>query len=194
MIGGYKAILTLSKEENRVGQGTDQQFHCLPLYMPQGSDEDLAKMEEEGGYQTLQGFSKQVRLTHLEPAPEPPQDPAAKPSQDPAVELASKETFYEEKVLEYKSQCAEAFNNPQMGGVAFSLPHSILLEVAKHEYHATTALREPDQMNLTRIGMVFYQHSSLNYKDHGIRAHSVMENDATHQVLQVSAERVCAQL
>jgi len=75
MIGGCTAILTLTKEENRVGQGTDQQFHCLPLYTPQGSTEELAKMEAEGGFEILREFRKKVKLVHLEPAPESAQDP-----------------------------------------------------------------------------------------------------------------------
>ena len=55
-----------------------------------------------------------------------------------------------------------------MGGVAFRLPHgSLLLEVAKHELHATTALNTPNRNNPSRIGMVFYQHENLHFLDHG---------------------------
>ena len=81
---------------------------------------------------TLQEFKKQIRVVQLEPAAEP----------------AAKNTIlYEEKVYNYESQCEEAFSNPKMGGVAFSLPHgSVLPEVAKHEFHGAQGAKpdEPD--------------------------------------------------
>jgi len=63
----------------------------------------------------------------------------------------------------------EAFQDPQMGGVAIALNHgSVLIECAKHEMHATTAVRRPDRHHPTRMTLIFYQHRNLNRCRHGI--------------------------
>jgi hypothetical protein len=62
----------------------------------------------------------------------------------------------------------DLFNMHNVGGLAFELEHgSVLIECARHEYHATTALNYPDRSNPTRIGLVFYQHRNLIHPNHG---------------------------
>ena len=80
-----------------------------------------------------------------------------------------KEGMEARKVLRsYLTDCAEAFKDVHMGGLALSLPHgSILVEVAKEELHATTALKEPNRKNPCRVGLVFYQHVMLHLPHHG---------------------------
>ena len=77
------------------------------------------------------------------------------------LELAEKSEL--KALVKYETDCSDAIQDPDVGGLALALPHgSLLVEVAKHELHATTALRAPNKMNPCRVGLVFYQHGNLH--------------------------------
>ena len=180
MIGGCTAIITLTKEENREGRGSDEQYHCLPQYVPQASAEELRCLEAEGGIEVLQSFRKKVLLVSEEG--KRCRGGAGKRRRTEA-EDSSPPCGQEEDsdLLVYESDCREVFQNPDAGGIAFSLPHgSLLLEVARHEVHSTTALLEPSRQQPTRIGLVYYQHHNLHLQDHGATAWRTREYEAQH--------------
>ena len=62
----------------------------------------------------------------------------------------------------------EVSSSSPVGGLGLLLMHgSVLIEYAKAELHATSALRNPNKFDPSRIGIVLYQHKNLVFKDHG---------------------------
>ncbi|XP_019894656.1 methylcytosine dioxygenase TET isoform X3 [Musca domestica] len=96
---------------------------------------------------------------------------AANETSNPASTTSSSTSNKIEPIGEISdfSENLEAFQDPQMGGVAIALNHgSVMIECAKHEMHSTTALKNPNRHEPTRMTLIFYQHRNLNRHHHGI--------------------------
>merc|ERR1719430_1662005 len=128
----------------------------FPRSMPQLDGEGD---EEEGGNATIHDLDERADMSIN-------QSVDAEESHMEADDLAK--SMEGVKIRVKQSDCLEAFQDPSIGGIALALPHgSIVIECAKAELHATTALSQPNREEPHRIGIVFYQHKNLHHPSHG---------------------------
>ena len=192
MNAGCTVIVTLTKKENRpLGvRPSDEQLHVLPLYVldkqkaKQGPGLDILtnytppsrvrkvplkkcakkampstkeQLRQQGflqfdgaGDQAMAGMSTRVTRSSTSPRQKNLINTLAATDKENIVDIDG------------------YFNDDSVGGLAVALTHgSMMLECAKLEWHATTALKEPNRFNPTRIGLVFYQHRRLTFANHG---------------------------
>ena len=69
-------------------------------------------------------------------------------------------------------------------------PHgSMLLELSKHEVHATTALSNPNRLLPTRVGLVFYQCSNLILPQHAKEVCPIKQLESSrHRITKTGRE------
>ena len=74
----------------------------------------------------------------------------------------------DEVIYEFDSENEDAFENEKGTGIALALSHgSLLIECARLETHASTAINNPNRLNPSRLSLVFYQHKNLKKPSHG---------------------------
>ena len=67
MIGGCTVVVTLNRPENRgsAEEADDEQFHVLPLYIPDATPEELQEKVNSGGLEALSSFNRTITVKNV---------------------------------------------------------------------------------------------------------------------------------
>ena len=111
MVGGATAVVTLLPPEDiEEKEPEDEQFHVLPLYVPDCTEEELAAEVSGKGLVVLDKFTRTIEKART-------------------TTMVTRSRAKTSQPQPFSVDCMEAFRDPNIGGVAFALTHgSILIE------------------------------------------------------------------
>jgi len=138
-----------------------QDEHQIPLFTNEWRNKNMKIECEDNFKSTLESLSNKAEPNGIPTTESAPSTPNT-PSTPSAPKTRRKKPFISRPTV----------ITEDMGGVAIALGHgSFLVECARKELHATTALKNPQRDAPTRISMVYYQHKKLNDANHGYFAY-----------------------
>ena len=164
MDNGCTVIVTLTKKENRqLGvRPSDEQLHVLPHYVL-----DSRTAKQGPGLDILTNYTPPSRVRKVSGMTGKSTRVTRSSTSGRQKNLVNTPAAADkENIVDIKGY----FEDDSVGGLAVALTHgSVMLECAKKELHATTALAHPSRKNPTRIGLVFYQPKNVTYPNHGFQ-------------------------